>query len=93
VPSTNFVLHDVEDEEKHVTMGIHSEKLALAFGLISTSPGTPVRITKNLCVCGDCHTATEIITRIVRREIIMRDAHRFHHFEHGLCSCGDFWRC
>eukprot|EP01018_Ginkgo_biloba_P034140 Gb_28037 [translate_table: standard] len=91
VPDKNFVLHDVEEEEKQQILGSHSEKLAIAFGLISTSPGTPIRITKNLRVCGDCHRAIKYISEIVKREIIVRDANRFHHFKDGLCSCGDYW--
>eukprot|EP01018_Ginkgo_biloba_P037439 Gb_29879 [translate_table: standard] len=91
VPNTNFVLHDVEEEAKEHMLCSHSEKLAIAFGLINTCPGTTIRITKNLRVCGDCHTAAKFISKIVRREIIVRDANRFHHFKHGLCTCGDYW--
>ena len=91
VPEIDFALHDVEDEQKENILVHHSEKLAIAFGLMNTSPGTTIRITKNLRVCGDCHSATKFISKIVDREIIMRDANRFHHFKYGLCSCGDFW--
>jgi len=91
VPDTRFVLHDVEEEEKVSRLCHHSEKLAIAFGLISTPPGTSLRIFKNLRVCGDCHTATKFISKIVGRVIIVRDANRFHHFENGLCSCRDYW--
>eukprot|EP01018_Ginkgo_biloba_P034183 Gb_33070 [translate_table: standard] len=91
VPNTNFVLHDVEEEVKEHKLSSHSEKLAIAFGLINTCAGTPIRITKNLRVCGDCHSATKFISKIVRRDIIVRDANRFHHFKDGLCSCGDYW--
>eukprot|EP01018_Ginkgo_biloba_P026033 Gb_07043 [translate_table: standard] len=91
VPDTNFVLHDVEEEEKEYILCGHSEKLAIAFGVINTCPGTPIRITKNLRVCGDCHTATKFISKIVGRKIILRDANRFHHFKDGMCSCGDYW--
>eukprot|EP01018_Ginkgo_biloba_P029375 Gb_08128 [translate_table: standard] len=91
VPDTNFVLHDVELEQKEHFLYHHSEKLAIAFGLISTPCGTPIRVVKNLRVCGDCHTATKFISEIVQREIIVRDAYRFHRFKNGLCSCGDYW--
>ncbi|XP_057839795.2 pentatricopeptide repeat-containing protein At2g22070 [Cryptomeria japonica] len=91
VPDTNFVLHDVELEQKEHALHHHSEKLAIAFGLINTIPGLPIRIIKNLRVCGDCHTAIKFITKIVDREIIVRDAYRFHHFKDGFCSCGDYW--
>jgi hypothetical protein len=91
VPDTSFVLHDVSEEEKKSLVLSHSEKLAIAFGLINTSPGMPIQITKNLRVCSDCHIATKFISKIVRREIILRDTKRFHYFRDGLCSCGDYW--
>ncbi|KAJ4975041.1 hypothetical protein NE237_008215 [Protea cynaroides] len=91
VPSTNFVLHDIEDEAKEVALSYHSERLAIAFGIINTVPGTPIRITKNLRICGDCHSAIKFISKIVNRVIIVRDIHRFHHFKDGMCSCGDYW--
>jgi hypothetical protein len=69
----------------------HSEKLAIAFGLMSTDPATPLCIIKNLRVCEDCDTSTKFISKIVRRKIIVRDANRFHHFENGFCSCKDYW--
>jgi pentatricopeptide repeat protein len=91
VPDTNFVLHDVGEEEKESILHCHSEKLAISFGLINTCPGTPIRVINNLRICGDCHTATKFISRIAEREIIIRDANRFHHFLDGHCSCGDYW--
>eukprot|EP01018_Ginkgo_biloba_P011645 Gb_37070 [translate_table: standard] len=91
VPDTNFVLHDVEEEQKENHLNHHSEKLAIAFGLISTIPANPIRIMKNLRVCGDCHSAIKFISKIVEREIVVRDANRFHHFKDGLCTCGDYW--
>ncbi|KAI3901377.1 hypothetical protein MKW92_024692 [Papaver armeniacum] len=91
VPETDSALHDVEDEEKEGHLAIHSEKLAIAFALINTEPGTPIRITKNLRICGDCHIAAKLISKITEREIIARDTNRFHHFRIGECSCGDYW--
>jgi pentatricopeptide repeat protein len=91
VPDTNVVLHNVEEEVKEDMLSCHSEKLAIAFGLINISPVAPIRIIKNLRVCGDCHSATKFISKIVKREIVVRDANRFHHFKDGLCSCGDYW--
>ncbi|XP_055836249.1 pentatricopeptide repeat-containing protein At2g27610 [Solanum dulcamara] len=90
-PDTNYVLHDVEDEHKEAILSRHSERLAIAFGLIATSPGIPIQIVKNLRVCGDCHSVIKLISKIEGREIIVRDSNRFHHFKAGLCSCGDYW--
>ncbi|OMO63765.1 hypothetical protein COLO4_32215 [Corchorus olitorius] len=91
IPDTNEVFHDVEEEQKKHLLFSHSEKLALAFGIISTPAGTSIRITKNIRVCMDCHTAIKFISKIVEREIIIRDNSRFHHFKDGKCSCGDYW--
>ncbi|CAL1358687.1 unnamed protein product [Linum trigynum] len=84
-------LHDVEEEEKELMVHVHSEKLAIAFGLLSTEPGTEIRIFKNLRICLDCHTASKYISRVTQRVIVARDANRFHRFEDGVCSCGDYW--
>ncbi|XP_026386923.1 putative pentatricopeptide repeat-containing protein At3g23330 [Papaver somniferum] len=91
VLNTDNVLHDVEEEQKRNLLCSHSERLAIAFGIISTPSGTTIRVTKNLRVCVDCHTATKFISEIVGREIVMRDVSRFHHFKDGKCSCGDYW--
>ncbi|KAK3121552.1 hypothetical protein QOZ80_8BG0656070 [Eleusine coracana subsp. coracana] len=90
-PSTDFVLHDVEEHEKDDILAVHSEKLAVALGLISTSPGTSLRVIKNLRICGDCHEAMKFISSFEAREISVRDTNRFHHFMDGNCSCGDYW--
>ncbi|XAR66657.1 hypothetical protein NMG60_11012958 [Bertholletia excelsa] len=91
VPDLRFALHDVEDEQKDNILSYHSERLAIAFGLISTVEGSTIRVMKNLRVCGDCHSAIKLIAKIVNREIIVRDSSRFHHFRDGFCSCGDYW--
>lgn len=36
----NIVMHDVEEEQKELLVGIHSEKLALAYALMKTSTGS-----------------------------------------------------
>jgi pentatricopeptide repeat protein len=90
-PNTSEVLQDIDEEDKEDALNRHSEKLAIAFALINTQPGTPIRIVKNLRVCDDCHSATKFISKIYNREIVVRDRNRFHHFKEGLCSCRDFW--
>ncbi|TKW15133.1 hypothetical protein SEVIR_5G216500v4 [Setaria viridis] len=91
VPLTEYALYDLEEENKEELLSYHSEKLAVAFVLTRSSSGGPIRIMKNLRVCGDCHTAFRYISQIVSRQIILRDSIRFHHFEDGKCSCGDYW--
>ncbi|KAM1403327.1 hypothetical protein ACFX2I_011947 [Malus domestica] len=91
VPDTEGVLHDLDEEEKKNPLYYHSEKLAIAFGLLKTKPGETVRISKNLRVCKDCHRASKLISKVFHREIIVRDRNRFHHFRRGDCSCKDYW--
>jgi len=88
---TDLVVHDVEEEQRETTLKFHSERLAIAFGIISTPIGMPLRIFKNLRVCEDCPEAIKYISRAVDREIVVRDLYRFHHFKSGSCSCEDFW--
>ncbi|KAK9130087.1 hypothetical protein Sjap_010574 [Stephania japonica] len=90
VPLTKYALYDLEVENKEELLSYHSEKLAVAFVILRTS-SLPIRIMKNLRVCGDCHSAFGYISKIVGRQIILRDSNRFHHFSDGRCSCGDYW--
>ncbi|KAL2906187.1 hypothetical protein RDABS01_004897 [Bienertia sinuspersici] len=83
VPDTNFVLHDVEEEQKEQNLSYHSEKLAVAFGIVSTPPGTPIKVYKNLRTCVDCHTAIKFISKITKRKITVRDSNR------GFASIAD----
>ncbi|KAJ6849218.1 pentatricopeptide repeat-containing protein [Iris pallida] len=91
LPDSSSVLHDVEDEQKQEYLIYHSEKLAISFGLISLPSGAPIHVMKNLRVCADCHTAIKLISNVTGRKIIVRDANRFHCFNHGACSCNDYW--
>jgi pentatricopeptide repeat protein len=91
IPNFDVVLHDIEDEQKEEHLMYHSEKLAVAFGLIHTPKGGTIRVMKNLRICDDCHVAIKLISIVTRRTIIVRDAVRFHCIEGGVCSCGDYW--
>ncbi|KHN24542.1 Pentatricopeptide repeat-containing protein [Glycine soja] len=91
LPKTNFVLQDVEEQDKEQILCGHSEKLAVVLGLLNTSPGQPLQVIKNLRICDDCHAVIKVISRLEGREIYVRDTNRFHHFKDGVCSCGDFW--
>ncbi|CAD6221725.1 unnamed protein product [Miscanthus lutarioriparius] len=93
VPRTELVLHDLDDDDaaKEQALAVHSEKLALAFGLISTPPGTAIKIVKNLRACADCHAVLKLASEVTGRRIVFRDRNRFHHFVDGSCTCGDYW--
>ncbi|XP_059632305.1 pentatricopeptide repeat-containing protein At4g33170-like [Cornus florida] len=93
VPIWDEVLHEMEEAEKREVLWHHSEKLAVAFGLLSGAapPGKALRIVKNLRICRDCHEAMKYISRVVKREIIVRDVNRYHRFLNGSCTCRDYW--
>lgn len=92
VADTSSVLHDIEEQDKELAVFYHSEKLAIAFGLISiTDRSLPIRVNKNLRICPDCHVLAKLVSHAFDRVIVVRDRSRFHRFERGLCSCGDYW--
>ncbi|KAL5053773.1 hypothetical protein RYX36_034455 [Vicia faba] len=86
-----YALINEDDMEKGVIQCGHSEKLAMAFGILNLPPGRTVRVTKNRRVCGDCHEMGKFLSRTTNREILLRDSNRFHCFKDGLCSCRGFW--
>ncbi|KAF3777928.1 Pentatricopeptide repeat-containing protein [Nymphaea thermarum] len=88
---TQAVMVDEYDHVKGDSLRLHSERLAIAFGLLNRKQNVPIRIMKNLRVCGDCHHAAKLISDLFNVEIIMRDRVRFHHFKAGACSCMDYW--
>ncbi|KAI3761537.1 hypothetical protein L1987_51955 [Smallanthus sonchifolius] len=81
-------INEFDDSKADVLCG-HSERLAVGFGLLNTAPGVPIRVTKNLYTCRSCHNFLKFISKLVRREISVRDTECFHHFKDGVCSCGD----
>ena len=88
---TNHDLHDVDESRKQMLLRHHSEKLAVTFGLMCLPSDIPIRIMKNLRICGDCHNFMKLVSKFTSREIIVRDTNRFHRFKDGFCSCGEFW--
>ncbi|KAL2239744.1 UNVERIFIED_CONTAM: Pentatricopeptide repeat-containing protein [Sesamum indicum] len=91
VQDRSSLWNDLELGQKDPTAYIHSEKLAVVFGLLSLSNMIPLHVMKNLRVCNDCHNWIKFVSKVVDRTIIVRDAYRFHHFQNGLCSCKDYW--
>uniref|UniRef100_J3N0E5 DYW domain-containing protein n=1 Tax=Oryza brachyantha TaxID=4533 RepID=J3N0E5_ORYBR len=90
-PATKGVTFDIDEEDKEVCISEHSEKLAVAFGLLNTRRGDVIRIVKNLRICEDCHYVMKVISEVYDRVIVVRDRNRFHHFKNGSCSCLDYW--
>lgn len=90
-PLTELVTKDVSEEEREENLTFHSEKLAVAYSVLKTGPGTEIMVSKNLQICSDCHEWMKIISKVLCRVIILRDRVRFHRFESGWCSCKDYW--
>ncbi|KAL1202475.1 putative pentatricopeptide repeat-containing protein [Cardamine amara subsp. amara] len=87
-------LHDIDDESKEENLRAHSEKLAIGLALASgglNQKGKTLRVFKNLRVCVDCHEFIKGLSKIMKIAFVVRDAVRFHSFQDGRCSCGDYW--
>ncbi|PHU20561.1 hypothetical protein BC332_11712 [Capsicum chinense] len=87
---TTLELRNEEDDEATFPKGRHSEKLAVAFGLLSTPSAAPIRVIKSISMCRDCHSFMKFISQLTSRKILIRDSKRLHKFVNGHCSCGDF---
>ena len=90
-PDTKFVVHDVEEEQKEHFLSHHSEKISIAFGITNTCPTTPICVVKNLQVCVDYHSSIRLISKMVAREITMKDAGSSHHLKDWDCAYGYYW--
>ncbi|KAJ6729131.1 hypothetical protein OIU85_020092 [Salix viminalis] len=75
-PDISCAHQNVDKESKIDSLKYHSERLAIAFALINTPEGSPILVMKNLRACTDCHAAIKVISKIVGREITVRDSNR-----------------
>ncbi|KAI3861068.1 hypothetical protein MKW92_017453 [Papaver armeniacum] len=87
----NFLMNLIAKIEGEGYVPDLNSKLAIAFGLLRTKPGTTIRIMKNLRICNDCHNASKFISASFERKLIIKDGNRFHIFQNGVCSCKDYW--
>lgn len=85
-------LHNMDTAGNQFRSSYHSEKLAIAFGVLMTPPGTKIRVAKNLKTCADCHKFAEMFSGVYNREVVIRDRTRLHHFREGRCSCHGYWQ-
>ncbi|KAK9093042.1 hypothetical protein Syun_027953 [Stephania yunnanensis] len=91
LPNKRYALMNATAMEKEEALCGHSEKLAIAYGILGLPPGKTVRVTKNLRVCRDCHEVAKFMSKMFMKEIVLRDSNRFHHFKDGRCSCRSYW--
>ncbi|KAH7421644.1 hypothetical protein KP509_13G069100 [Ceratopteris richardii] len=87
---SDLVLGAIPTDMKEESLCGHSEKLAIAFGLINLPDGATIRVSKNLRMCGDCHNMSKFISKVEKREIYVSDTYVTHHFQNGFCSCDDY---
>ncbi|KAG6514951.1 pentatricopeptide repeat-containing protein At4g21065-like [Zingiber officinale] len=90
-PIVEQVKVEMDEEDKEQALFAHSEKMAIAFGIMKLPSNLPIHILKNLRVCKDCHSAIKLISKLWNRDVVVRDRSRFHHFRNGNCSCNSFW--
>ncbi|XP_019086649.1 PREDICTED: pentatricopeptide repeat-containing protein At4g32450, mitochondrial-like [Camelina sativa] len=91
VPEYKIALHDVDQESKAENLFNHHERLAFVWKFLNTPVRSEIRVLKNLRACVDCHNALKLMSTIVGRVLISRDAKRYHHMKDGVCSCGEYW--
>lgn len=97
VPEMRSASQDIEDEEQEEDNLLHhSEKLALAFAVMEGRKSSDcgvnlIQIMKNTRICIDCHNFMKLASKLLGKEILMRDSNRFHHFKDSSCSCNDYW--
>jgi len=91
IPDVKCVYQDTDDVEKEKVLLTHTEKLAITYGLMKMKNSSPIRVIKTTRTCSDCHTAAKFTSLVRKREIILKDGVRFHHFRDGRCSCNDYW--
>ena len=76
------------EDNEHDLCG-YSENLALACALINSPKGAPLRVTKNMKMCEECHSSTTLISVFEKCRIQVNDPDRVHIFENGRCICED----
>ncbi|ESQ28060.1 hypothetical protein EUTSA_v10018183mg [Eutrema salsugineum] len=101
VPEMRSALQDIDEEEqKEEHLLHHSEKLALAFAVMEGRKRSDdggggcvnlIQIMKNIRICIDCHNFMKLASKLLGKEILVRDSNRFHHFKDSSCSCNDYW--
>ncbi|XP_024536928.1 pentatricopeptide repeat-containing protein At4g21065-like [Selaginella moellendorffii] len=94
VPRIDLVFSGKEEVLAEMALAKHSEKLALACGILYSkeAAGAHIRIKNNLRMCADCHQMMCLASKIYDgRKITVKDASRVHCFEQGVCSCENNW--
>lgn len=63
----------VDENEREVVLQYYSEKFVLVFVFLNILRGFVIRIKKNVRVCSDCYLVMKFVSKVIGREIIVRD--------------------
>ncbi|CAL9178599.1 unnamed protein product [Musa hybrid cultivar] len=89
IPEFDVTILEIEEDSEDI-VGSHSEKLAVAFGLVNLPTFRAIRIVKSVRICTNCHTICKLISKLYKREILIKDPKSLHRFKDGTCSCRDY---
>lgn len=89
-PTLQWASQVILDDEKENMLCGHTEKLGMTVAFMN-SPEVHLCVTKNMHVCGDCHLATLLISKMEKHKIEVADANCIHIFEAGVCICESYW--
>ncbi|KAE9612824.1 putative DYW domain-containing protein [Lupinus albus] len=81
VPDTANVL--IDEQVKEHLLSKHCEKIVMAYGLITTGQGIPIRIVKNLPICLGSYSFEKIVSKLYSMDITVRDNEKESLFTYG----------
>lgn len=70
VRQTELVLHDLGQAKEEKAVAVETEKLPVAFRLMSMQSGTPMKIFKNLRACSACHAVLKLLWKITGGKVV-----------------------
>ncbi|KAJ8431504.1 hypothetical protein Cgig2_003253 [Carnegiea gigantea] len=71
IPRWDVIPIDTDDTTREKMLSRHSEKIAIAFAIMSLPSWKPIIIKKNLRICIDCHLAIKLMAKVTGRTIIV----------------------
>lgn len=74
IPDVKCVYQAIKDVKKEKVLLTHTEKLAIAYGLMKMKNSSLIRVIKTTSMCSDCHTAAKFISLVRNHEIILKDS-------------------
>lgn len=91
VPDTRFYRTLILVMENKQQVFGYKEEVAVVKRLLNSKPRSSITVITNIRIHEDCHNIMKFMSVITGRELIKRDAKRFHFFKNGVCNCNDYW--